>query len=155
MKPEGAQQLTVVPSTKHEVNAYVKQLHRHNKTVAGGRVFLAVLDQTGKIRGVAVAGRACRTYDDRFTVEITRVATDGCPNACSALYARMRRVLQAYGFTKIITYNLPAESGASLRAIGLEAPEAENIGGGSWERKGRPRPNEKHNLGKKNRWRVA
>lgn len=144
--------LTVVPSTKHEVNAWIKALHRHNKPVAGGRIFLACMDETERIRGVAVVGRpSARMLQDRFTVEITRLATDGCPNACSALYGRARRVAQAYGFTRIVTYTLESESGSSLRAAGMRLVET-GVGGGSWERKNRLRPEEKHDLSKKLRW---
>jgi hypothetical protein len=146
------QKLTIVPSTKHEVNKHIKRLHRHNKTVAGGRIFLACLDEVGEVRGVAVAGRpVARMSDDRFTLEVNRVATDGCPNANSALYGRARRIAQAYGFTRVMTYTLPSESGVSLRAAGF-VRVAEGVGGGSWERDGRKRPGESHVKTEKVRW---
>jgi hypothetical protein len=47
-----------------------------------------------------------------------RVCTDGTPNACSALYGACRRIAKAMGYTRVITYTLADEDGASLRAVG-------------------------------------
>ena len=68
--------------------------------------------------------------DDGWTLEVNRVATDGCRNACSALYGAAMRTGKALGYRRIYTYTLPAEGGASLRASGwVEDGEA---GGGKW-----------------------
>lgn len=64
------------------------------------------------------------------------------------------------GYSKIITYILETESGDSLRASGWHL-EAENVGGGSWNKPSRPRQEttvkggmqrEKYPQGKKQRW---
>jgi hypothetical protein len=55
---------------------------------------------------------------DGFTLEVTRVATDGCPNACSALYGAAWKVARAMGYRRLITYTLPEEGGSSLRGAG-------------------------------------
>jgi len=57
--------------------------------------------------------------DDGATVEILRIATDGARNACSMLYGACRRVARALGYSRVITYTLPDEGGASLRASGF------------------------------------
>jgi hypothetical protein len=53
---------------------------------------------------------------------------------------------------KIITYTLPEEGGASLRASGFTL--VGEAGGGRWNRPGRPAA-ETHPIGKKLRWELA
>jgi hypothetical protein len=53
------------------------------------------------------------------------------------LYGAARRIAFAMGYTKIVTYTLPEEGGASLRAAGWKN-EGE-AGGGSWSRDKRQR----------------
>ncbi len=59
-----------------------------------------------------------RHLDNRLTVEVTRVATDGTPNACSALYSAAWRTARSAGYRRAITYTQDGESGASLKAAG-------------------------------------
>ena len=75
--------------------------------------------------------------DDGVTLEVTRVATDGAHNACSALYGAIRRAAKALGYTRLVTYTLQEEPGASLRAAGWRQ-DAE-AGGGTWSKPSRPR----------------
>jgi len=73
----------------------------------------------GKLVGVAIAGRpVARRLDDGTTLEILRVATDGTPNACSWLYARVVKIARLLGYSRVITYTLEEECGACLRAVG-------------------------------------
>ena len=107
----------------------------------------------GKIVGVAIVGRpVARSFDDGWTVEVTRTCTDGTANANSKLYGACWRAAQALGFKRMITYTLPSESGASLRAAGwrLYGP----AGGGSWSRQSRPRV-DRHPLQNKFRWEIG
>jgi hypothetical protein len=115
----GQQKLTVIPLTLADASAVVDHLHRHHKKPQGHKFSLGVLDETGARRGAAIVGRpVARLLDDGFTVEVTRVATDGTPNACSALYGAAWRTASAAGYRRIITYTQDGESGASLRAVG-------------------------------------
>ena len=99
---------------------------------------------------MAIVGRpTARMSDDGLTLEVVRVATDGTKNACSALYGACRRAVFALGYKKLITYTLPEEGGASLRGAGWKL--IGEAGGGSWNRKDRPRV-DKHPLQKKIRW---
>lgn len=66
-----------------------------------------------------------RALDDGYCFEIYRCCTDGTRNACSMLYAAMRRAARALGHAPIITYTLPNEGGASLRAAGFELDKAD------------------------------
>lgn len=120
--PDKRPKLTITPITMAKANAFVQQYHRHHKPLKIGYVFaLAVADMEGVIRGVAIVGRPCSQYLwDGYTLEVRRVATDGCPNACSALYAAAWRTAKALGYHKLITYTLTSESGASLRNIQQE-----------------------------------
>jgi hypothetical protein len=84
----------------------------------GGK-FAVGCEVDGKLVGVAIAGRpVARRLDDGQTIEILRVATDGTRNACSFLYARVVKIARLFGYTRIITYTLEEECGASLRAVG-------------------------------------
>ncbi len=145
--------LTLLPTSIADASAFVAQHHRHHKPPPGGLFAVAVADDSG-IRGVAIVGRpVARMANDGWTVEITRVATDGAKNACSMLYAACRRAALALGWRKLITYTLPEEGGASLRAAGWRVV-AERTGGGSWSRERRPRV-DKHPLQQKIRWEAA
>jgi len=129
--------LYIVPCSLREANGVVARLHRHHRPVPGHKFSLAVMDGIA-VRGVTIIGRPIsRMLDDGLTLEVTRVATDGCPNACSALYGAAWRATRAMGYRRLLTYTLPAESGASLRGAGwMLMGEA---GGGSWSSPSRPR----------------
>ena len=144
--------LTIVPTTLDEANMFVKQHHRHHLPVVGHKYALAVADESGKVRGVAIVGRpVARHLDDTWTLEVNRVATDGCPNACSALYAAAWRAARALGYRRLITYILNTEPGTSLRAAGWRCVGA--AGGGTWNNNSRPRI-DKHPLQKKIRFEM-
>lgn len=129
--------LHIVPCSLSEANAFVLEHHRHHKPVVGHKFSLAVADELS-IRGVAIVGRPIsRMLDDGWTLEVNRVATDGCENACSALYGACWRVAKNLGYRKLITYILGTETGTSLIASGWR--NVGKAGGGSWNCKSRPR----------------
>lgn len=145
--------LMIIPVTLREANAFVVRHHRHHRPVRGCICTLgAAVDSV--VVGVAIVGRpVARRMQDGWTAEVTRVATDGTRNACSILYGAAWRAVRALGWRKLITYTLPGESGASLRAAGWQLV-AERSGGGSWSRRARPRV-DLHPLQEKLRWEVA
>ncbi len=101
----------VVPLPLDEANAFVAQHHRHHGRVVGHRFSVGVAE-AGQIRGVAIVGRpVARGLDDGLTLEVTRVATDGAKDACSALYGACRRATFALGYRKLVTYTLASEGG--------------------------------------------
>lgn len=111
--------LAVRPITWRDTNAYIVEHHRHHGRVAGCCFCLAAVDDTGALRGVAVVGRpVARMLQDGLTCEVTRLCTDGARNACSLLYGAAWRAARAIGYRRIVTYTLPSEGGASLRALG-------------------------------------
>lgn len=148
--------LTVRPITRDAANAEVRRLHRHHPPVVGCCFCISVVDASGVVRGVAIVGRpVARMLQDGVTAEVTRVATDGTPNACSMLYGAAWRAARAIGYRRLITYTLPSEGGASLRGAGWTL-ETETAGGGEPSRPSRPRAPSQSPTCKKARWsRVA
>jgi hypothetical protein len=142
--------LTVVPCALDEANAFVARHHRHHGKARGHKFSLAVADENGEVRGVAIVGRpVSRALDDGWTLEVTRVATDGYKNACSMLYGACRRAVFALGYRRLVTYTLSEEGGVSLRAAGWRL--IGTAGGGSWNCPSRPRV-DKHPTQLKIRW---
>lgn len=130
--------LEVTPISLAEANAFVAANHRHHKPVPGAKFALAVSDEAGQVRGVAIVGRpVARMSDNGWTLEVNRCCTDGSKNACSMLYGAAWRAARALGYKRLVTYTLPEEGGASLRAAGWKM--LGQAGGGSWDRKSRPR----------------
>ena len=120
--------LTIVPLTFPKANAVVGAIHRHHAPLPGGFAWYCVgVVANSELVGAAIAGRPTnRNNDDGFTVEVLRVATDGTPNAPSALLGACARAAHAIGASRIITYTLDSESGVSLRGAGW-AKEADGI----------------------------
>jgi hypothetical protein len=144
--------LALTPISLAEANAFVEAHHRHNAPVPGAK-FVVAASLDGKVCGVAIVGRpAARMLDDDWTLEVNQVCTDGTRNANSFLYGAARRAAWALGYKKLITYTLPSESGASLRAADWR--RIGECGGGTWSRKSRPRV-DTHPLQAKIRWEVV
>lgn len=132
------ERIEIVPVSLEEANTFVAAHHRHHKPVTGHKFSIGVADETGTIRGVAIVGRpVSRMSDNGWTLEVNRCCTDGVRNGCSMLYRSAWRAAIAIGYRKLITYTLPEEGGASLKASGFKL--IGERGGGSWSRKDRPR----------------
>ncbi|WP_335941558.1 XF1762 family protein [Streptomyces sp. PTD5-9] len=72
------ERLTIVPLTLDDECEVVNRLHHHHKKTRGHRFSLGVRRPNGALCGVAIVGRpVARSFDNRLTVEVTRVATDG------------------------------------------------------------------------------
>ncbi len=129
--------LIITPINFDEANAFISKFHRHHKPMQGCKFCVAVSDDE-KVVGVAIVGRpVARMLDNGWTLEVNRCCTDGTKNACSMLYSASWKAAKALGYQRLITYTLPEEGGASLRAsnwkcLGLK-------GGGNWNVKSRPR----------------
>jgi hypothetical protein len=112
-----SESLRIVPIKHAKANDFVRRFHRHHRPTVGAIFCVGVADEL--LRGVAIVGRpVARALDDGATVEVNRVATDGARNACSMLLGACRRIARAMGYVRVITYTLPSEGGASLRAAG-------------------------------------
>lgn len=143
--------LTIVPIYWREAKLFIEEHHRHHLPGGNGRFCIGVEDEDGKLlRGVCVLGRPkARMIPHKHVIEAVRVATDGCANACSALYGATCRLHKPLGYRKAMTYILLSEPGTSLRAAGWK-PVAVS-GGGSWSRPSRGRT-DKHPTEPKVRW---
>lgn len=144
--------LHLVPIGLRSANHFVDKHHRHHGPAAGHKFSIGVADIAGVLRGVAIAGRpVARMLDDGHHLEVLRVCTDGTPNACSMLYAAIRRTALAMGYQPdhVLTYTLEEEPGASLKAAGWIRDGVTT--GGSWGRPSRAR-NDRHPTGAKIRW---
>ena len=120
-----------------DANEFIEAYHRHHKSVIGHRFSLGAYDGE-KLCGVAIVGRPkAREIDYKKTVEVTRLCTDGTPNACSFLYAACRRCAKELGYERIITYILESENGTSLKAAGWNCSYVTK--GGSWDTPSRRR----------------
>lgn len=146
--------LELVPVDFSEACAFVAAHHRHHVPPVGHKAAIACA-RAGQVVGVAILGRpVARRLDDGWTLEVTRVATDGTRNACSKLYGAAWRLAEALGYRRLITYTLKTESGSSLRAVGWRSVEATTRPGQSWSVRSRPRV-DKHPLQGKIRWEVG
>jgi len=132
-----SERLTIVPIFQDEAFAFIERHHRHHRKPIGS-IFQVAVAIEDIIVGVAVVGRpVSRRLQDGFTAEVTRLCTDGAPNACSALYGACWRIARELGYRRLITYILNTEPGTSLKAAGWKL--LGERGGLSWNVPSRPR----------------
>lgn len=155
MIDEGRTQLEFLPCELREAKEYISLHHRHHKPPQGHRFSLKAVSG-GRVVGVAVIGRPVARYqDDGQTLEITRLCTDGTPNAVSFLVGAVKRAGRALGYKRLISYTLEEENGASWRASGMT--ETGKTAGGAWSGTygdGKKRSNV-HPLTPKRRWEIS
>lgn len=146
--------LAVVPCTFERAKSYIVSLHRHHTPdTTRTRWALAVADENHEVRGIALVGYpVSRFQDDGWTLEVHRVATDGCPNACSILYGASARLAKTLGFAGIVTYIRNDEPGISLKAAGW-VQEGKWEEGKSWANSNRGRVQKTDVIGRA-RWGV-
>lgn len=148
---QGGVCVRIVPLELREANDLVARWHRHHKPVQGHRFSIGAV-VGGRLVGAGIVGRpvARLAGHPREVVEVTRLVTNGCPNACSALYGAAARAAKAMGYRRIQTYVLDTEEGTSLRAAGWQCEGV--AGGGVWKHTdGKPRRSDQPTC-KKVRW---
>jgi len=147
--------MKVVPITIREANQVVGEHHRHNAPTHGGK-FAIGAEHNGELVGAVIVGRpVARLLDKALQAEITRlvVAPNAPRNTCSFLYSAARRVWQAMGGQKILTYTLQSESGDSLRGAGWK--KAADCKAQSWTRPNRSRKEQEVYKEPKYRWEAV
>lgn len=118
---------------------FVEMWHRHHRPPVGHKFSLGIATEDRVLRGVAMVGRpVARHLQDGDTLEVNRTATDGTPNANSALYGAAWRAARALGWGRLITYTRQDETGASLRGAGWRIVGQREATPG-WNRPSRPR----------------
>lgn len=143
--------MRIVPVSLKAANQYIETHHRHHQGKKNGyRFAVGLADESGELIGVAIASNpAGRGQCDGFTLEVSRTCTAGEKNANSMLYGAIRKVALAMGYRRLITYTMPEESGASLRAVGWMQTGLTD--GRGWNRPKRSRT-DLHPVGPKLRW---
>jgi len=130
--------MEIRPISLEDANRYVISHHRHHSKVLRHKFSLSAYKGCEMV-GVAIVGRPVSRYlDDGMTLEVLRLCTDGCKNACSFLYSACARVAKEMGYKKIVTYILASESGKSLDAANWVC-EKDDIKARSWDTPSRPR----------------
>jgi hypothetical protein len=143
-----------MPCSLQEANAFVAIHHRHHKPTPVAKFCIAAIE-SGAVVGVVIVGLPkARLAMDGWTLEVTRLASDGTRNVCSFLYGAARRAAFALGYSRILTYTLAEEEGASLRASGFAFDG--DVKGESWKRRhridGRGNIDDRNPIGDKKRW---
>lgn len=115
--------LIAKPISIKEANNFVKEHHRHHRPTARncGRWGLGAYNQREELVGVAIAANPVSPWlMDGLTLELTRVCSVvGAPKGtCSFLLSRCCKIWRLMGGSRVITYTLESESGASLKGAG-------------------------------------
>ena len=129
-------EINVIPCTVKAALKWVRETHRHLPKLQGG-LFAVACEANLEIVGVGIAGNPSRVWQGQRKVVISRVATTGHENACSAIYGALCRAAKARGYHEAWTYTLPEEDGRSLRAAGFVDMGVTE--GGSYSRPSRAR----------------
>lgn len=144
--------LDLQPITFEEACEFVRCHHRHHQPPIGHKFSIGVNDGA-EVVGVCIVGRpVARMLQDGYTLEVLRCCTDGTKNACSILYSAAWRAAKAMGYRRLITYTLPEEGGASLKAANWKC--LGQWGGGTWSCPSRPRV-DKHPTLPKLGWEIT
>ena len=110
--------LEAVPMFRDDALAFLERHHRtHDRPE--GYIFAVGAAVGDEVVGVAIVGRP-KGYrlQDGWCAEVVRLCTNGHKNACSFLYGASWLAARALGYKRLVTYTLPEEGGASLRASG-------------------------------------
>lgn len=142
----------VVDLSKDEANMWVDAYHRHSEPILQHKFSLGACVGTEFVGVATVEWPKGRGNADTWTLEVTRVVTQGHPNACSFLYGACWRAIKAHGFLRAITYTKDSESGASVRAAGWVARGYTK--GRQWDTPSRPRRPAKYELSDRIRWEI-
>jgi hypothetical protein len=125
------------PLERKQAADYIAEHHRHHDPVSRDKFRVGAI-KNGELVGVVQVGRpVSRALCDGKTLEVLRLCTNGERNVCTFLYAAAARVAKELGYTKIITYILDTETGASLKAASWH--KEADIRGHAWGCPSRPR----------------
>jgi hypothetical protein len=137
-----------------QANEHVAAWHRHNNPVVQSVFRVGVSDDNGVLHAVAIVeSPKARGNMDGDTLEITRLASDGTPNACSMLYGACARAAFALGYRRVVTYIQADEPGSSVRAAGFRIV-AERPARRGWDTPTRPRDNTRYRSVQRQLWEI-
>jgi len=128
----------IVPITQKQAKQFIARVHRHNIASISSVFNVGIAESFGaELLGVAMCGiPKARLLMDGLTLEVTRTCVkEGTKNGNSMLYGACARAASALGYKRLITYTLPSEGGASLRASGWQKDDGEYGGDiANWNR---------------------
>lgn len=111
---------TVRPLSLREANDVVSKWHSHHKPSRGHKFSLGLfLDE--ECLGAVIVGRPVAPglqAGEGITWEVTRLCTNGFPNAASMLLGRSWRAARAMGVTRLVSYTRSDEEGTAYKAAG-------------------------------------
>lgn len=146
---------TPLPITFRDAAEYVNDLHRHNVAPQGHKFSLSLDSVEERRVGVLIASEPkSRHQSNGTTLEINRCCTDSrYHNVCSALVGKAIRMGKEMGYTRFITYTLPTESGASMKAVGFQMDGIVKGRSNGWDSPSRHRSHAlRYPEGDKQRW---
>lgn len=113
----------VRPMSLAEANAVVVRWHSHHRPVRGHKFSLAAIVPNEwhgvDVVGAVIVGRpVAQAMDDGRTYEVTRLCTNGHPNAASRLLGAAWRAAKAMGVLRMVSYTRGDEDGTSYKAAG-------------------------------------
>lgn len=119
---------SVITPSREKVREFITQHHRHAPYKPICCFVLGLLDSDDdRLVAVAQVCRPVNTYlDNGLTLEVSRLATDGTLNAASKLLSACAAEAWSRGMTRLLSYTLPSECGASMRASGF-LPEVNKL----------------------------
>ena len=147
----------VVPVRREFVVSFLRFQHRHSGVPVSYLFALGLAGPDNAIHGICVVERPkARCLDDGWTVEASRVCTDGAKNGCSMLLGRAWKIAKLFGYLRMVTYTLERESGASMRALsGQGWTISGKVKAREWTTPSRPREIGRTPEGGRIRWEVS
>ncbi len=124
--------MKAVPLTLAQANELIAAWHRHHKPCVGHRFSIGVRSGMDLVGAVVVGRPVGRKTDQYLVAEVTRLVTNGHPNACSFLYAVAARTAREMGFERIQTFILDSETGKTLEAAGWNFDGITDSKPGKW-----------------------
>ena len=106
------------PFTRDEANRLIAAWHSHHRPVRSHRFAIGALECDQVVGVVVIGNPVARPLADGTTLEVTRLCTDGHPNAASFLLGAAWRAARAMGVRRLVSYTRADESGTCYRAAG-------------------------------------
>lgn len=107
--------MRIEPLTLEDANSFIGEFGSSLSTVDICKFAVGTVDGAGDLHGVAV----CTDTDNKMTLEIKCLCTDGWYNAGFVLYEACCRFAKNMGYTKIITYATTHDYDKALKSRGF------------------------------------
>lgn len=119
------------PLSLEDANRLVRVWHRHHKRVRGHKFSIGAYEGDKELGAVIVGRPKAQALQNGTTFEVTRLVTNGHPNAASRLLGAAWRAARAMGVKRMVSYTREDELGTSYKAAGW-TPVA-SVKGRGWD----------------------